>query len=616
MPTSLDEKRPPADERASYVKEFVDDSAEKRRPFECIWDESEANFELSIGSDRSNNTQSPLDTFRRPTREYAARLKDTESHQSIMTTVSGIAGAIFPDYTFTKFKGTGFEDIHRAKVASGLVEHTHRLPTHYSAMIHWILGAGVNGKGIVECGWEYKVEPTATRQLLENPITGERDSRVEVLDLPTWDDPRIRYTNIRHFYPDMGAVHIQDMMGCAKYLAVSANRANEWAEAGRYDKEGVREAVDRKAGSQMKEDESVYTDPTRLNHTRQHFTKYRMLEGHEYYGEVPWLPPDGIRRRVITVLEGVVVRDRPWPRRLPFFDIGMIPRLNSFYDIAPLEVMQHDQDFLDVVKSMMATAAVRMVRPSPVVDGNKVTDLSKFRTQAPDRPIPVNGSPRDVVAWPNFNPPISNILAMFSAVKSQAREVSGAPDVLQGFGLGTKRASASEFAGTLQQAQTRPELFGRVIERDKLPQLGKFIFKLHQEMLQDNEDVAVRVGESEVPVDLADVFVEGDIEYVGTLGPESDQQRLQNFRELAAAGATNPIIQQLVPWVYVMRQFFKENGMGDVAAMVGNPAMTELNQILTQLADPQSLVSNGNGEAQQAIPIGLPPEQTNGTLVQ
>jgi hypothetical protein len=337
------------------------------------------------------------------------------------------------------------------------------------------------------------------------------------------------------------------------------------------------------------------------------------LDAYEYYGETPFRgagsdprQEDGIARRVITVMNGETVRSRPWPRRLPFTEIKIIPRPGSFWGVSIGELVKYDQDFADTAKMMLADAVVREAHPPFIYDRNAEVQLSKLRAFNPRVPIGANRT--DAVQTLNYAPRLADMFALYGGVKGQMRDASSALDSLQGQ-VGPDRESATGSSLRFQAAQNRPELFATVAEREWLPADGRIVADLYKEFLRSDEELTRRVGQSTMAVSIIDMQPDFDIEFIGSRHL-NQQQRLEAFREVNAASASNPIAQQIIPWVMLYRKWFKDLGAEEIAAMVGNPTLMQLHMLLTQTGEPGG--QTANGEAQTAAPSGLLPAQTAG----
>jgi hypothetical protein len=616
----------PLDEQADFVMSFVDDSREARTEIEDIWEETEQNFLVRPYYDQSFSgaTNLPLHSNLREASSSHGRnmavLKDPETHQQVMTLASKVVLALFPESQFISAKGVGFEDVLRAKVVSDLLAYVHRLPNHFVVFLEWVIGAGVYGTSILDAFWLYR-EEARNRRAVEVTPYGDEVSTMTPYNVPVYDDVRYSTTDIRDFFPDPGNTRMDDMLGAAKRFKMSGAQAMREVERGRFDRTAVENAIYMASSSDAAEMQDKPTeDASEMTHRRESYHEYVTLVGFEFYGETPFKaegsdrPLEEVRRRVITILNGQTARSEGWPRRLPFFDMRFIPRNNSFWGIAPAEVIRFDQDFSDMVKMMLADAVVRSTHPPLIYNKYGDVDYAKLLRFNPDVPVgaDLRQQPQAVYQLP-YNPPVQDAFIMYSGVKQQMREATGALGAVQGLGLGTKRFSASEAVQTFQQAMDKPELFARVIEQEYLPPLGKYTLSLYQEFLEDSEDLRKRVGETEAKVFLADILPEFDVQFIGSRNASTVQQELAAFREIVQASA-NPIIMQLVPWIPLLQKWFERIGAPGIAAMVGNPQLVKMNVMLNQIGVMNSLSGNANGTTPRREPVGTLPAQAEGGI--
>ena len=597
--------------------EHVDLAAEQRQVFEPIWDEAEANWLVRPLHEQSlsTNTRYPVAGNLRDFQGFGGRtiLKDPETHQSVMSIIASIILTVFPEDQFIKAKGKGFEDIHRGKSAAGLIQYFSKLEGHYYSFFEWLLGAGIEGTGIGECFWDYVEQPRTFRTIDADPITGEEFSDTQILTAPVWDDPRFETFDIRDFFPDTGVHQLHRMKGAARRFRITSQMAMQRAEAEIYKKPAVEEAIERRSEEDQKaenEYDPSHDEETDLNPRHSSHPDFLEMTGFRYCGEVPFKSKDGFMRREIVVLNGETVRSEVWPRRLPWFDCKITPRKGSFYGVSPAELIRFDQDFADTLKMMLADAVVRAVHPPNIYDRNAEVDVAKLRRFDPD--VPIGANRVDAVQQVPYNPPVAPAFSMYAGIKQQMREGGSATNEAQGIGFtGGVPRSASAALGQFERAGVRPEMFNRVMEREYLPPLGKYGLGLYQEFLEDTEDLANRIGESETTVALADILLDFDIEFIGSRVDSTREQELQQFREIIAASA-NPIVAQIVPWVDLFRRYFDRLGQHELAAQVANPQMMQLHLLLTQLAGPNQLGGNNNGETPSTPSPGTLPAQAFG----
>lgn len=616
------------DDQADWVMSFVNDSREERADFEEIWDEVERNFLVRPYADMTINTatnyplQTTLSQITTPTKRELSVLKDPETHQAVMTLVSKIALSLFPiGAAFIGARGVGSEDVHKATTVRKLLEYAFRLPGHFYVMVEWLMNTGIYGTGVLRNNWLYQEEVRNFRSLDIDPTTGLPTSTMTPLMVPVYDDPMFTCVDPRDFFPDPGGTRIDRMLGCAERFKMSASEALRKAEQGIFDMEATREAIRMAAPTDMGEmEDKPSNDQTDLSHRLEPLDDFNQLIGVDYYGEVPFKaergvdnPTEGIARRVITVLSGVTVRTKVWPRRVPYFENKIMPRPGSFWGISPGEIVRYDQDFADMLKMMLADSVTRMVHPPMLY--NKYGDVEVAKLHAFNAGVPIGADLRQgsAIEQVKYDPPVQPGFAMYSGVKQQIREATSALGIIQGHGLGSKRFSATESAATFDQALDRPELFAQVVEREFLPQLGRFTLGLFQEFLPEDDPAELqrRVGQSTIPVQLADILPQYDIEFVGSRTEKNRNQEITAFREIASIGA-NPAIAPLIPWVPLLQSWFDKLGQQEIAAMVGNPQLIQLHVMLSQLGNPNPASGNNNQTTPANEPAGILPAQALG----
>lgn len=606
----------PGDEPSDFAMSFCDQSDKDREPMTTIWDEVEDNWLVRpYRDDLSSSTKypayGPTDSYKQ--RQHWSQLKDPETHQEVMTIISGIVLALYPQKSqgFTRVRRVGAEDLYRSMFVQGLVEYASRLPHAFMTNVHWILSSGIYGTGMMELFWDYITEPRVFRNIEVDPEFLEEFQSDSIIETAVYDDVRREQFSVRDFYPDHSRYFIDQMAGAARKSRVNADVAMSRAESGIYNKAKVQAAIDARAGMKVASSRKT-TDISDLDPEIEAHAGLRSLDMIRYVGYCPIKHKDGFYKREIVILGGETVRDAPWPRRLPWFDVQITPRLGSFWGISPAELIRRDQDFLDTLKMMLADAVVRVTHPPPIYDMDGSVELHKLRQWHPDVPIGVRGNPNDKVSTVSYNPNLQAPSNMIGMVKQQSREATSATDSRQGLPFGTKRMSATEAGSMVEAGSTRPELFVRVIEQEYSPQVAKYEIELYREHAT-TEDLLARVGQQFVypGASLADLQLDYDVEFIGSRIEGTPEEELTMLREMLAAGA-NPIAQQLLPWIPMFKRFFENRGAYDLAAMVGDPQMVQVHLMLNKLAAPGPAAGNGNGTTPALPNSALMPAQVQG----
>lgn len=138
------------------------------------------------------------------------------------------------------------------------------------------------------------------------------------------------------------------MVGVAKRFRITRAHARELAQQGVYDANTTELVVRR--SNKTSETSKSGSDSRFPGETRSVPRDTGYLEGFEYWGQVPYATADGADNRVITVLEGEVVRDSINPYfdgGIPFKEIVVNPIAGRFYGLGPAEVIRFLQDEAD-----------------------------------------------------------------------------------------------------------------------------------------------------------------------------------------------------------------------------------------------------------------------------
>jgi hypothetical protein len=146
-------------------------------------------------------------------------------------------------------------------------------------------------------------------------------------------------------------------------------------------------------------------------------------------------------------------------------------------------------------------------------------------------------------------------------------------------------------------------------EREYLPPLGLYNLKLCQRYIQDDADLAQRVGEMPEPAALADIMGDFDLEFIGSRLDGTKAEKLAAFREAFGLGA-NPIATAMMPWGPMIVRFLRESGLHEEALEVGKAL--EMQLMLGLPMGQPGTVGNGNGEQPSTPPAGMLPAQSAG----
>jgi hypothetical protein len=404
-----------------------------------------------------------------------------------------------------------------------------------------------------------------------------------------YDDVEINQIDLMDWYPDVEETRLEKMRGAAKGFRITPSRLRALAdpddEDSLYDRESVEKAIHACKQAALDKQEQRKRDVRhRRDAARFDFDEdFTELKGYEYWGEVSFKPKDGITRRVITMVNGIIVRNEPWPLTdpdLPFHVLVINPVKGRHYGKAPAEVIRYTQDFADAMLMLIAEATVRQVHPPIAIDLSKDIDPSALRAWEPDTIVGVDG------------------------------ETRGAIETIQ--------YGANVFQNTFQRAMVPIEAVAQLLEKDGLPQLARGILRRYQQFLDNTEDLIVRVGAQPESVWIGDIMGDFDIQFVGTRNAVSVQMKMQAFDRLIAMMQVMPQAFQRVDMIKVLQQVFGEFlNFPEVAADLGQPEAEQENMqqnaqamLLQQLMGGQQ----GSGAAQLQTP-GMSAAQAAGNVI-
>lgn len=597
-----------AETEARWTMSFVADSDRSREPYKPIWEETLLNYLVRPYSEGRtmgavNYPYLTPSEQNRSTSGYAI-LKDPESHQIVESLTTEVLNTIFGDVNYLLTRPVGREDVQKSSTASRYIKAVLRQEGQYRSFVEWLKSGAIFGTGILEGYHDYRERDEYQYSVIVDEA-GQESVEEAIIPGIANDWYRLMPVQILDFFPDAGALRMALMLAAAKRFTTTraAAQANPL-----YDQAAVSRAAMNRASSDAGEsrDKAVTADLDRPARQKPH-PDFQPLTGYCYYGEVPYQHPDGHRRRRIEVLQGETVRSEPYAGRIPFFEYTPVPLEGRFYGVAPLEVIRYDQDFADALKMLLADASARATHPPFEIDRNAQIQEARLRRFRTDVPIYTNrvGS---IMSVP-YNPPLQPGFAMYSGLKTQMREGSGALAPIQGLGLGVNRASATEAAGTFSKAGGRVEGMAKLLEREYLPPIGQHILAMGRRFVESTEDLARRIGEDPQFVRLADIHEEYDVEFIGSRIEGSKQQRIAAYRDVFAVGA-NPYAAALVPWPEVIRAYFEELGLHEAAASIGAAAVQQT--MLANAQGPNAAAGNNNGTTPRLPPLGLAPAQLGG----
>jgi hypothetical protein len=576
-------------------------------------------------ADEGNTTRRPYGKAREKDVRNLV-LKDPESSQIAETFRSNLMGALFsdPEGKYIVAEPRGWEDSKKAKTVTRLMRYVFGLQGVYRTLSEAILDLAMFGTVVLETPWA-EIE----RDVLVRTV--EDRGGVEVSDeyrdtVVSYDDPEINQIDLLDWYPDVDETRIEKMRGAAKGFKMKPSAARAMVEDEQYDKDAVEKAIDRTKKIAL---DRVEQRKREVRHRRDSASidldkDMALMKGYEYWGEVDFETKDGVSRRVITVLNGCVVRNDPWPLtdpELPFHVLVINPVKGRHYGKAPAEVVRYTQDFADAMLMLIAEATVRAVHPPLAIDLTKDVDPSAVRSWEPDAIIAVDGDTTGAVNTVQYQSNIWQGSKFQESLKQQMREGSGALGPTQGLGLGANRASATEAAGTFEKAMVPIEAVAQLLEKDGLPQLGRGLLKRYQQFLEDTSELEDRVGELPEGIWIGDIMGDFDVQFVGTRNAVSKQMKLQGIDRMIAMAQVMPEQFARVPMDKVLAELFGDvlNLPSVAEAMMDPQAQQEAEAENLRLQMQQQMMGGatgqGGGGAQLQTP-GMSINQAAGNIAE
>ncbi len=602
-------------EAQEFAMGFVAKSDDYRAQYIDRWTEVISNFTVVPEPDtRAQRQPYSVSPYRDKTYRWNSRnivLKDPETHKLVMTYAAKLVRTIFgdPRGEYVQADPVGWEDATKATTATKLERYAFSLPGHFRAFVEAIIDMILFGTSTVEIGWKYEEREMPVRSVSsEYGVETSTETRVR---MPVYDDVCIRVLDILDFYPDPSRYRIQDMLGAAKRFRMNAAEARRVARGGLYDATKVESAISG-AGVTATAEQPSFREGRDQPTDRDAHPDLKDMIGYEYWGEVPW-DQDGSSRRVITILNNVLVRNDPYPLAdpyLPFHSLIINPTQGRYYGISPAETVRYDQSFADAIKILLAEAVIRQVHPPIAFDPEADVDVAALKAWKADAIIAARGGP-NAVGTIQYGANVANGFAMLQGLKVGIQDASGALGGIQGE-PGPARESATVGVQRLQFAMDRPELAAMILENECLPPIGAAILRRYQQFLMDTDDLKKRVGELPEPVWIGDIMGDFDIRFVGSRRAISRQAKMQAWDRVMAMAQTIPAFQMALPTIEMAKAMIGDLlELPELAAKIGNPQNALMNALAMQIA------AGGGGPARNGVPTasepaGLLPAQAAG----
>jgi hypothetical protein len=544
-----------------FVLDFVQKSSALKEQFVHIWDEILDNYFVSPHGANSFRIwpNDPISTVNpriaSDKRKRRATLKDPETHQIVETLASQAMGLLLGPREFIAAVPVGLDDPEKARFLSRILMGILEQPGWYSEHYQAFKDAFLLGTAVVEMGWE----SLSRMQQTPTPIVDENGKLLDTVNTPQEiiyrDAPTFRLIDLYDFFPDPTGHRIQkDMLGVAKRGRITAAMARQLRDGGTYHRTGaVNKALQLAAGGGAK-DGSTHATESRSRFPAMHRQgpdDLQMMTFFEYWGQVPYQHPDGASNRVITLLNGEVVRSHINPYvdgNIPFKEIVVNPVAGRFYGLSPAEVNRYLQDSADNYL-MVGNDAANAALSSPLLVGlgfggdmdrlrrREILDVIECRNPDMVKPLPVD----------------LNVLQLAAAerigLKQNMRESSGAGNTQQAI-PSSDRQTATEVSELVRFASQRVEMMVQLIERDDYPWIGRTLHSRLRQFMPPGGGNILFEGEN-MPFKLEDINHDADVRFVGSRFAMSQHQIMNQYAQTLSVLSTNPNVVMDFPGVVI-----------------------------------------------------------------
>lgn len=591
-----------------FILDFVERSDEWRQPYLDVFDELWQNYLVTFDGVRGGKKMiwSESTAIPRPaqdTRRYGARLKDPESHQIVETLAAQALGIIFNPRDYLKAVPVGMDDPAKATMLSRVIMSVLEGPGVYRTLYQGFKDSFIFGTSILEVGWEDATRAQVSKQPVLGPMGMPMGSQLGITQQRYRFGPSIKYRDGYDFYPDPGGSRIhEDMDGVAIRFRISFAKARDLVGLGVYDQATTERAIQIASNRPEHSGKGGDRHPEQDDNTRRIPKDVGQLEGFEYWGDVPWQPSDGARNRVMTLLEGELVRSHINPYidgGIPFKEIVVNPIGGRFYGLSPIWAIRYLQDSADNLLMSLNDAVDLAVNIPLLVGGGFAGNRERLKMRAPKDIIDC-ADPKAVAPVPVDIASIGLASQDLMRRKMNAREASGASNPIQAIpSSGDQTATESSLLARF--GTQRISLIAQIFERDVLPWVGRMaLSRLRQ--FGPPEFIAVLNGE-QLRVPLEAIDVEADIRFVGSMDAMSELQKATNY-EKGMTVLGNPDMLMLYP-EYMARYMRDVLKFEDAERIVAQAIQSNQVKMLME----QMAAMAGQSEQAQAKGQPSPPKQ-------
>jgi len=582
------------EQEKEFFLDFLEKSTAHKEQFSGVWDELLDNYMVVPQRTVLERVRFSQNLVKLPRVRERARLKDPETHQAVETLVAQGMGLLMASREYIAASPIGINDYDRARLLARLLQAILEMPGWFRTQYQAIKNAFIFGTAILELTWATR----ARMQMVKGPVFDENGNLLGEGIFPDevvyFDGPLLKEVDIYDFYPDPSGTRIQENMEfCAKRGRITKQKALELVEAGIYERGPTLRAIQMSEAAQRERKDGLFQ---RFPNISQHAPdQYGMMTFFEGIGEVPYKPVDGYRNRVLTMINGEMVRSHINPMidgNKWFKELIVNPMSGRFYGLAPTEAVRFLQDATDSLL-MVYTDVAGLAAHGPLLMGHSFGgNPNRLRKRIPFDVIPC-ADQEAVRPYPIDLNALGFASQEILRRKLSIREATGANNPLQGI-QGGDRDTATEVTELIRLASQRVDLMVQLIERDDYPWIGRTLLsRLRQ--FAPREGVAAFFRGERISASLEDIS-DADVRFSGSRFAMTTFQQAAQIREAINVLSTNPAFVTDYPDVALIY-------LRDVLHVPNAEAVVEraMTQVSARMLLQQALVGAAN---EQGSPVG------------
>lgn len=550
-------------EHRDFVLSFIERSDAKRQPLMDLRDEVWENYMVAPAGDLARRRitlgqglGSSTTAWHDSEKLGRARLKDPETHVAIETLCAQATGLLFGSRDYLQAIPVGADDPEKARLISRLLMAVLEQPGFFRTVYQLFKNAFIFGTSIVEMGWETRSRTQwVPRPVIDSlgRLTGARE--LVPTEVAYRDRPLLVEIDGYDFYPDPSGTRIQhDMVGAAKRFTVTTQEAMRLMEAGTYpERDAVKRAIARAA-----EGNRVRPGTGRMDNREQEAANllpppFGLMTGFEYQGEYPGRTSDGFSNRVITVLNGEVVRSYGIPYtdgNIRWKELVVNPVNGRFWGLSPAEVIRFLQDSTDHFMMSLQDATNAAIRGPLLVGRGFGGDPEALRNPRQNEVIEVT-DPTKVQRVPQSESVLALAMQELANRRLTMREAAGSNGQMLPMPSSGARGGATEISEIVRLASQRSEAMISLVEREDFPHIGRTLHTMLRQFVDPSDELVAIYGGERFSMTLDDIDVDADVRFVGSRSVASKFQRTAAMKEAISIIGTNPEILDYLPELVV-----------------------------------------------------------------